>query len=430
LGGEWQWFSCNKALSVLEKLPFCSHRTSSTLFPCFPHARHTSQAWAMSLGDEWRWFSYYKALSVLEKLPFRIRSAQQVQGLPSIGSSLQGKIQEILSYSMIKKLRAYQADDMVRTLALFGTVWGVGPRTARRFYSAGHRSLRQLAGDPSLTPTQRIALRFHEDMNKRIPRDEVAAMAALVVKEGDALQPGVSAARGECCEGWVLPGISIVCGGSYRRGKATSGDMDFIITHPDGARECCRGKATSGDMDFIITHPDGASHCGLLERLVGGSTEARGLGCHCGFLEKSSSGLGDRGPSWSPPFPSPSDLIPLCPLHIALTCNRSHRGFLDRLVGRLKLVGFLTEDLMVGTHHSQQPHGEGKGVDTYFGLCKQAGREQRHRIDFKVYPWEQYPFGLIQWTGNDVLNRRMRLFAEAKGYRLDDHGLVLRNAVS
>ncbi|CAI5989654.1 unnamed protein product, partial [Closterium sp. NIES-64] len=345
LGGEWQWFSCNKALSVLEKLPFCSHRTSSTLFPCFPHARHTSQAWAMSgagLGDEWRWFSYYKALSVLEKLPFRIRSAQQVQGLPSIGSSLQGKIQEILSYSMIKKLRAYQADDMVRTLALFGTVWGVGPRTARRFYSAGHRSLRQLAGDPGLTPTQRIALRFHEDMNKRIPRDEVAAMAALVVKEGEALQPGVSAARGECCEGWVLPGIAIVCGGSYRRGKATSGDMDFIITHPDGA---------------------------------------------------------------------------------------SHRGFLDRLVGRLKLVGFLTEDLMVGTHHSQQPHGEGKGVDTYFGLCKQAGREQRHRIDFKVYPWEQYPFGLIQWTGNDVLNRRMRLFAEAKGYRLDDHGLVLRNAV-
>ncbi|CAI5483816.1 unnamed protein product [Closterium sp. Yama58-4] len=269
------------------------------------------------LGDEWRWFSYYKALSVLEKLPFRIGSAQQVQGLPSIGSSLQGKIQEILSYGMIKKLRAYQADEMVRTLALFGTVWGVGPRTARRFYSAGHRSLRQLAGDPGLTPTQRIALRFHNDMNKRIPRDEVAAMAALVVQEGEALQPGVS----------------IVCGGSYRRGKATSGDMDFIITHPDGA---------------------------------------------------------------------------------------SHRGFLERLVSQLKLVGFLTEDLMVGTHHSQQPHGEGKGVDTYFGLCKQTGREQRHRIDFKVvgaatgcwlvdgtvYPWEQYPFGLIQWTGNDVLNRR------------------------
>ncbi|CAI5521427.1 unnamed protein product, partial [Closterium sp. Naga37s-1] len=332
LGDEWRWFSYYKARSVLEKLPSNPHPLHSLFF--FPITSHSGlgDEWrwfsyykALTLGDEWRWFSYYKALSVLEKLPFRIRSAQQVQGLPSIGSSLEGKIQEILSYGMIKKLRAYQADDMVRTLALFGTVWGVGPRTARRFYSAGHRSLRQLAADPGLTPTQRIALRFHEDMNKRIPRDEVAAMAALVVKDGEALQPG----------------ISIVCGGSYRRGKATSGDMDFIITHPDGA---------------------------------------------------------------------------------------SHRGFLEKLVSCLKLVGFLSEDLMVGTHHSQQPHGEGKGVDTYFGLCRQAGREQRHRIDFKVYPWEQYPFGLIQWTGNDVFNRRMRLFAEAKGYRLDDHGLVLRDA--
>lgn len=32
----------------------------------------------------------------------------------------------------------------------------------------------------------------------------------------------------------VLPGVSIVCGGSYRRGKASCGDLDIIITHPDG----------------------------------------------------------------------------------------------------------------------------------------------------------------------------------------------------
>ncbi|KAI3985794.1 hypothetical protein MKX01_026580 [Papaver californicum] len=32
----------------------------------------------------------------------------------------------------------------------------------------------------------------------------------------------------------VLPGVSVVCGGSFRRGKATCGDMDIVITHPDG----------------------------------------------------------------------------------------------------------------------------------------------------------------------------------------------------
>jgi DNA polymerase lambda len=30
--------------------------------------------------------------------------------------------------------------------------------------------------------------------------------------------------------------VIIVCGGSYRRGKSSCGDMDIIITHPDGER--------------------------------------------------------------------------------------------------------------------------------------------------------------------------------------------------
>ncbi|MBA0550782.1 hypothetical protein Golob_021698 [Gossypium lobatum] len=68
-------------------------------------------------------------------------------------------------------------------------------------------------------------------------------------------------------------------------------------------------------------------------------------------------------------------------------------------------------------------YGTDSGVDTYFGLCTYPGRELRHRIDFKVYPRDIYAFGLIAWTGNDVLNRRLRLLAESKGYRLDDTGL-------
>ncbi|XP_058115532.1 DNA polymerase lambda isoform X7 [Magnolia sinica] len=129
--------------------------------------------------------------------------------------------------------------------------------------------------------------------------------------------------------------VSIVCGGSYRRGKATCGDLDIVITHPDG---------------------------------------------------------------------------------------KSHRGFLPKYVQYLKDVKFLREDLIFSTHSMQ---GTDSGVDTYFGLCTYPGREQRHRIDLKVYPRDIYAFGLIAWTGNDVLNRRLRLLAESKGYKLDDTGLYL-----
>ncbi|KAL4639199.1 hypothetical protein ACB092_03G200200 [Castanea dentata] len=131
----------------------------------------------------------------------------------------------------------------------------------------------------------------------------------------------------------ILHGVNIVCGGSFRRGKASCGDLDIIITHPDG---------------------------------------------------------------------------------------RSHRGFLSKYVERLKDMKFLREDLIFTTRSEE---GTDSGVDTYFGLCTYPGRELRHRIDLKVYPRDIYAFGLIAWTGNDVLNRRLRLLAESKGFRLDDTGL-------
>ena len=46
-----------------------------------------------------------------------------------------------------------------------------------------------------------------------------------------------------------------------------------------------------------------------------------------------------------------------------------------------KTTKFLKCDLLLLTENEQ---GTSSGVDTYFGLCKYPGREQRHRIDFKV----------------------------------------------
>ncbi|XP_039163784.1 DNA polymerase lambda isoform X2 [Eucalyptus grandis] len=256
-----------------------------------------------ALGDDRRSFSYYKAIPVIEKLPFKIESGDQIQ--------------EIVTTGKLSKLEHFETDEKVRTISLFGEVWGIGPTTALKFYEKGYRTLDDLKREESLTHAQRLGLKYFDDIKQRIPRDEVQEMDQLLQKAGED----------------VLPGVVVVCGGSYRRGKASCGDLDVVITHPDG---------------------------------------------------------------------------------------KSHRGFLKKYVKHLKDMGFLREDLIFSTHSEE---GTDSGVDTYFGLCTYPGRELRHRIDLKVYPQDIYAFGLVAWTGNDVLNRRLRLLAESKGFRLDDTGL-------
>ncbi|KAA0034342.1 DNA polymerase beta isoform X1 [Cucumis melo var. makuwa] len=270
-----------------------------------------------ALGDERRSFSYYKAIPVIEKLPFKIESIDQVKHLPAIGKSLQDHIQEIVTTGKLSKLEHFETDEKVRTISLFGEVWGIGPATALRLYEKGYRTLDDLQKEESLTHAQKLGLKYFDDIKQRIPRNEVQDMENLLKKAGED----------------VLPGVDILCGGSFRRGKSSCGDMDIVITHPDG---------------------------------------------------------------------------------------KSHRGFLPKYVKHLKDMKFLREDLIFSTHSEE---GTDSGVDTYFGLCTYPGRELRHRIDLKVYPRDIYAFGLIAWTGNDVLNRRLRLLAESKGFRLDDTGL-------
>ena len=71
-------------------------------------------------------------------------------------------------------------------------------------------------------------------------------MECLLQKAGEDVLPGVSlmfSNISKCVknqniknENICLCQVNVVCGGSFRRGKASCGDMDIVITHPDGKR--------------------------------------------------------------------------------------------------------------------------------------------------------------------------------------------------
>jgi DNA polymerase/3'-5' exonuclease PolX len=55
------------------------------------------------------------------------------------------------------------------------------------------------------------------------------------------------------------------------------------------------------------------------------------------------------------------------------------------------------------------------------GVC--VFKEVHRRIDFKVYPRDQWGCALLYFTGSDNFNRSMRLLATKRGLNLNDHGV-------
>jgi DNA polymerase lambda len=66
-------------------------------------------------------------------------------------------------------------------IAVFLEIWGVGPATADKLAKRGYRTLEDLrAHQDELTVSQRIGLRYYEEFQLRIPREEVEQVARIV----------------------------------------------------------------------------------------------------------------------------------------------------------------------------------------------------------------------------------------------------------
>ena len=64
----------------------------------------------------------------------------------------------------------------------------------------------------------------------------------------------------------------------------------------------------------------------------------------------------------------------------------------------------------------------------FMGIAKSPGQDTPHfRLDIQFLPKEEYPTGLLYFTGSKEFNMQIRQHAKKKGFRLNEHGLFKQN---
>lgn len=167
--------------------------------------------------------AYRKAASALAKHPTKIKSGDEARKLQGIGDKIAKKIDEFISTGQLAKLEKIRKDDKSQTINFLTKVTGIGPAAARKLAEDGIKTLDDLKKSPEkLNHHQKIGVKYFEELEERIPRAEMMLLKKIVE---------------DCIRTVDEKLVATVCG-SFRRGAATSGDMDVLVGHPDFTSDC------------------------------------------------------------------------------------------------------------------------------------------------------------------------------------------------
>lgn len=166
--------------------------------------------------DQWRALGYKKAIASIKNYHKKLETWEECSSLPFVGERLAKKIWEIVQTGHLRRLD--HVDPKQEALNLFVGVWGAGPTTAEAWISQGLKTLEDLKNHGKLTRQQEIGLKYYDEFLERMPREEAGMIEDVVKKVALSINPG----------------LQVFACGSYRRGKPTCGDVDVIVSHPDG----------------------------------------------------------------------------------------------------------------------------------------------------------------------------------------------------
>lgn len=188
-----------------------------------------------------------RTIKLIQNADHPIRSRDDAQRAGVKGAKTLAKVDEILRTGGLSLVQESSNSSSFQAMLSFLNIHGVGPSTAGVFVARGWLSLEDLRRNrDKLNRVQRIGLDLYADLTTKIPRAEVAEIFA-VVKE---------------CACRIDPGLVLEVCGSYRRGKPACGDIDILISHPNGHGHegvlplLVQALTASGFMTHALTTPE------------------------------------------------------------------------------------------------------------------------------------------------------------------------------
>ena len=166
-------------------------------------------------GEHFRAKAYRQASESIIIYEGDIVTVEDLKNIPKIGKTTLNKLSEYINTGKIVMLDNERNDP----INILTKVYGIGPKKAKEFVDKGINSIEDLKKNTELlNNAMKIGLTYYEDIEKRIPRDEIDIYKEVFGNVFSKVTP---------------PNSSFEIVGSYRRNAKTSGDIDLIITNKD-----------------------------------------------------------------------------------------------------------------------------------------------------------------------------------------------------
>jgi len=137
-----------------------------------------------------------------------------------IGEKISAKIKEIIQTGELAAAVAIEEDPKLVAFNIMTKIYGVGSVKANTIIDRKITTISQLREynlkhPKFLNENQKIGLKYYEEINERIPREEITKYESELLKIINE----------------VVPNLKIMIVGSYRRGALNSGDIDILVTY-------------------------------------------------------------------------------------------------------------------------------------------------------------------------------------------------------